>query len=392
MNTKLRVGFLMGQSEHDTLRRQTRALATQFDRAGHESEIFDLLAPSELQRFGDALSRQEFGLVVGFQAWGLNLFDSGPNIFDRAHVPYVAILADHPAYHMSRLRFASSNTAFLVQDGTHIDYIRARINEPAPVAVFRKADTYDATTRTRLSRRPVELLLMASCANPDAIASDLLDRSRFAHGIVLAGLELRTSSSSLDSRGAVHKVLSSKGIDPRALRPSQLTFLEEELDRIERATRRIATVRAIRRAPLTIWGNGWPRELNLPDHIRVQRDGFPTGLEAACRARLMLNIFPGPNSGFHDRCALGAEAGTALLSEWTAPFDHWFAMRGGAVCYTRPSDIDSLAEQLLSNEAQLEWHVARADEILRDTPRDISITTILELRDAILIRGALATL
>jgi hypothetical protein len=385
----LRVGFLMGQSQHETLRIMTESLAQQFRDAGHTAHTFDLLSPASIDEFEVHLRARAFDLIVSFQGWGLNFFDEGLNLFERAHVPYVAILGDHPLYHASRLARLGRRNGVLLMNFDQVDAFRELVKRPVPLGFFGTKKKVDRSQRADLDGRSIPFLFMGSGGDPNELRRQQRAANATVALIVEEALEERSARAPCTSLDALHHVFGARGIDATIIPQVRIAHLVEAIDRIARSERRLRIVRSIRSAPLTIWGPDWPRDIAERPNITLRDSGYPTGLAAAGRARLMLNIFPDEFAVFHDRIALAMEAGTPVLSESTPLFDRGITSRGAAFGFSDPSTIDAIASELLADTGRLELCVAAADAYEDEQRADLAVETVLSLRTEILMLDAL---
>lgn len=385
----LRVGFLMGQSQHETLRIMTESLAQQFRDAGHTAHTFDLLSPASIDEFEVHLRARAFDLIVSFQGWGLNFFDEGLNLFERAHVPYVAILGDHPLYHASRLARLGRRNGVLLMNFDQVDAFRELVKRPVPLGFFGTKKKVDRSQRTDLTGRSVPFLFMGSGGDPNGLRRQQRAANATVAVIVEEALEERSARAPCTSLDALHHVLRARGIDATIIPQLRIAHLVEAIDRIARSERRLRIVRSIRSAPLTIWGPDWPRDIAERPNITLRDSGYPTGLAAAGRARLMLNIFPDEFSVGHDRIALAWEAGTPVLSESTPLFHSYVASRGAAFEFPSAEKIDDLVPELLADEARLQACIAAADRFEDETPDSVGVDSIRALYREIMTVEAL---
>lgn len=384
----LRVGFLMGQSQNNTLRKLTETIAQQFRDAGHTATSFDLLSPASIDEFEVHLRARAFDLIVAFQGWGLNFFDDGPNLFDRAQVPYVTILGDHPMYHATRLKHLSARCAVLTLDPDHVDFVREIAPCPIVGGLFGMKDTSDYGPRVPLEKRDIPLLFMGSCGDAVGARAELGRGSPALRSILLETLEVKHGGAPIRTQDALAAVLDARGIDPRSVPRLRRAALIEDVDRIARVERRLRIIRGIEQTPLTIWGTGWPDDVRAKPNVTLVQEGFPTGGAAATRAKVLLNIFHDEFAWFHDRCGIAFATGTPLLSERTQQFESVIGGFEASAYFDDTRTIDAVARRLLGAQGAMERHIAEADKWLASCPPSLAVNIILHSLKSIALTAA----
>ncbi len=387
MTARLRVGFLMGASRGEVLRRVTERIAVEFRDEGHDAEVLDMLAPGFYELLAARLTHRSFDLVVALQGWGLDLFEEGLNAFDRGRVPYVTILGDHPSYHAHRLRFASPRNAVLVQEAAHVEAVRTIVGTRPVVGVFAFVDDEKAT-QTPLETRPEDLLFLGSCGDPDAARAELGHDCPSARPLLLEALTRRLDGEPCRTFEALERAMAARGIDRARVPPRVFARFVSDVDRIVRNQRRLNIVRAVRSTRLTIWGEGWPRDLADRSNIRVQGEGYPTGAAAASRGRLLLNIFPDDFCINHDRLGLGLRCGTPILSEANPCVAAPLVAAGVVASFRCPAELDDVAGALLRDPAALEGLRSRGNRYLTAVSGSVAVESILKAHAALTLLGA----
>ena len=389
IEAKLRVGFLMGQSQHNTLRTMTETIAQQFRDSGHTADVYDLLSSASVDQLEAKFRERAFDLMVAFQGWGLNFFDEGPNLFDRAQVPYVTILGDHPMYHASRLKHLSSRNGVLVQEEEHIEFVRRIAGNTCICGLGSITDTRDYGRRVPLEERDVGLLFMGSGGDPEAARANLGHGNASLRPLLFNLLEIRTARAPIRATDALRDVLEARGIAPESVPSALQSRILDDVERIVRAERRHRIIRTIKTTPLTIWGPDWPAVYDTLPNVTVRREGYPTGAAAACRSRLLLNIFPDEFSTGHDRISLARATGTPLLTETNAFVDPWLVQRGAAAGFWPGESIDDLATSLLADPERLVTMTKCADSLGDQSAVLPAVETIMNAYTAIRTLSAL---
>ena len=374
----------MGQSQHNTLRNMTETIAQQFRDAGHTADVYDLLSSTSVDQLEAKFRDRAFDLMVAFQGWGLNFFDEGPNLFDRAQVPYITILGDHPMYHASRLKHLSSRNAVLLLDADHVSFVQGLASCPVVAGPFALKDTADYGPRVPLSARDVPLLFMGSCGDPAAMRAELGKHPAVLRSILLETLEIKTESAPIRTTDALGNALAARGIDHKLVPVLRRATMMESVDRIARAERRLRIIRGIRETPLTIWGPGWPDDIGAKRNVTLVPKGFPTGAAAAKRARVLLNIFQDEFAIFHDRCALAMCTWTPVLSDRTPAFVESYETLGRAFCYSDGPDIDSVLTVRLHDDGWLDSIATEGHASVEAAPDSASVNCILKAFRALL--------
>jgi hypothetical protein len=270
-----------------------------------------------------------------------------------------------------------------------VDDFHALVARPVPLGFWGMKAGVDRTARIPLDKRPVPFLFIGSAGDPADMRRTLRENSPFIADIVEAALEERGATAASTSVRALEVVFANRGLDSSRFGRSRIARLIESVDRIARVERRLRVVRAIRRAPLTIWGPGWPADIGLQPNITLLTEGYPTGLDAVSRATLMLNIFPDEFSTYHDRVALAVQAGTPVLSEFADRFHEWVVKHGAAFDFRTPGEIDSMALALLTDMPRLRASVAAADACEDAAPATMATDALLGLYEKILLMDAI---
>src|SRR5687768_8402359 len=97
----MRIAILSGTSRYDALEAFVQGLVAALKRQGHEVLSLGILDPARDEVLMSRAPPVQF--AISFNARGVELRQGARPYFDAIGVPLVAIMVDHPFYHLGRI-------------------------------------------------------------------------------------------------------------------------------------------------------------------------------------------------------------------------------------------------------------------------------------------------
>ena len=155
-----------GRFRYDAVNVFVEEIAAGLGALGRETVVMDLAVDSERSRIEAELARP-FECIVAFGAIGTRPrgVPAGTHMYDRLPAPYLAVLVDHPSYHLDR--FTIDNMILTCYDRSHVSFVKKYFGGRKRVAFLPHGGSM-AGSGPPADSRPIEILFPGTYADPDA--------------------------------------------------------------------------------------------------------------------------------------------------------------------------------------------------------------------------------
>jgi hypothetical protein len=305
----MRICCIDGASQYDALTSFLDGVAAGFEACGQD--VIRMGAVEAIETSAERAPRCD--LVFSFAGIGMEL---------RWDVPFLTWLVDNPVSMPMITELQVGRDGVLVVAGEHEQVVRTFLNFDLAAGFLPHGVTINeaaGTPRFDDDARPIDVLLCGSAefrpqprveASTEALGktleqlTDLAEQRLYGHVRRLEPSRLFRDAAATD---LPYQTTLHRNIAPL------LAWLDEHL----RTKRRIACVRALDAAGVTVHlvGNGWDRVEDLVHAQKLGPVAFSNVDALARTAKVLLNVGPLFNLGWHERIPLGMATGASVLTE-----------------------------------------------------------------------------
>jgi len=322
--------FILGESRYGAARANQRHLMGAFGALGHRVEMVDMMRVDH----GPVILQQVLNAVETFQpnfifTYGqlLDLEIAGRPFAEVIGRPHIAMISDHPAKHMDRLKAFNPLQGLYFLDEGHTTFARAMLNEPEfglletmPAGANLPDDgaVIDTSAEAFAARRDIDILFAGSMydfepypwAKMPPIFRMIMDRAlelAREHRVAVAHEMIDQASK---------EVLSPHG----STLPKDAYWAAGHVSEILNAERRWALMQLLAKAglPVTVAGDGWARrQYRLKSFKFIGAVGADEMPALNARARIVINANRNFDAGAHDRLFSAMGNGAAVVSDYS---------------------------------------------------------------------------
>ncbi len=307
-NAMATVIFFKGKSQYNVIRVHLDVDAALLRARGHTVHIIeDFKDPDLLKRLSEA------DLIVGYQGWGWEMrLSDGRLALASLPTPYLALMGDHPAYHLARVTAMAPHHHLVLCSQANVRFAQDYLKVPG--SVYLGLPTYSAPPPFSWDGRDVEILVAGSIGPVEEILStpglDDTGRKALKEGYRLWRHDHlgRTDTFFLFLSTVGAPIVDRKGPD-YALQMATL------FDQYCRRSYRLEIVRKLKHFPLTLVGSGW-RKLckGLGKNFRfIDTMGYEKYQNLLRRTKISINNIA-PHFDFHERITDAAANGAAVVT------------------------------------------------------------------------------
>ncbi len=303
-----RIVFFKGKNQYNVISAHIDSDAVLLRAAGHDVEVVDdFKDPDLLTRLKAA------DLIVGYQGWGWEMrLSDGRLLLETLKAPFVAMLGDHPAYHLPRIKCMAAHHHVFVCSMANARFAAEILDVPG--SVYLGLPTYSNPPDFTWQGRDIDILVAGSIDAPETIlkAPGLDDAGR---KIIRDGYRVwrqedqgRTDTFELFLTRLGADMVEGKGFD-YALSVAVL------FDQYCRRSYRLEMVRKLKDFPLTLVGSGWKKLCKgLGKNFRfIETLGYEKYHALLRRSKIAINVLA-PHFDFHERIVDGAANGAAVVT------------------------------------------------------------------------------
>jgi hypothetical protein len=357
-----RVILFKGRFQYDAVNTFVDELAAGLAALGRETVLIDLAADSERSRIEAELTRP-FECIVAFAAIGTlpRHVAAGPPMYDHLSAPYVAVLIDHPSYHLDR--FTIDNMILTCYDRTHVAFLRKYFGGKKRVEFLPHGGSAAGDDGPAPDSRPIGILFPGTYADPDAeyanlrqsLAPDVFDIMDFV-------VERLLVSDGEPMEVALSAVLSAEGREDEWTRFCPYLLLVESF---VKPYKRMEVLRRLDGAGLAveILGNHWPESLFRHHRIQPARH-YSDVLRLMRRSKMVLNMGFVPD-GSHERVFSALLNGALPVSDGNPYLEESFPHEGDMLLFrwTQLDELPARIEALLNDRTSLAGYPSRATQL-----------------------------
>ncbi|MGI9862418.1 glycosyltransferase [Moorella naiadis] len=353
-----KVVIYKGQSQYDVLRIFADQLTGAFQSLGKDVDIVDFLAPDSSMRLQEAFAGP-IELVIAFNAIGIDFRLGAKSLYDAREVPFVAIMVDHPVYHLQRLEQEVENLIIACVDRSHVNFINNYFSFQKSSIFLPHGGCYVSQGSINPNQQPrdIDVLFGGSFADPDILRNLWNDPKNLLTNLLNDIADFLLTQDCLSIEEGADQVLAARGIYLSYELTRKFILLLPLVDKYIRAYRRLACLKTLARSGLKveIYGSNWESAGLDGNFIIHQAISFPEMLNLMQRARIVLNIGPNFPDGSHERVFSAMLNGAVAVSDYNKFYAQEFVNGENIILYSW-TKLDTLPDQvagLLSRQDKL---------------------------------------
>lgn len=304
---------------------------------------------------------------------GLLPDDQGRFFCDMIQIPHVAYLVDSPNSYVPLTR---SNYSIIISvDQFGVDFFKGLgFNR----LLFLPYGIESTLKPDEDSKREYSVVLLSSCIDYEGLVASWEEK----YGAVLKKVMEETAEEALVDTtvpyytvfvSALDRHMSQMGaIDPRKL---DVVSMLEEVEMFIRGKDRVDLIRAIKDAPVDIFGSaygskGWGKYLVGKKNVTVHDPvPFEQALEIMKHAKILLNSSPWMRYGVHERVLAGFACGALVISDENPYLCNCFEDGKSIVLYqhSRLDKANHRVNEYLESEVKRKEIAAKGREVVMDS-------------------------
>jgi hypothetical protein len=349
-----------GRFAYDAVNVFVDELAAGLAALGRETVLIDLTVDSQRSRIETELARP-FECIVAFGAIGTRPrnIPAGSHMYDRLQGPYVAVLVDHPSYHLDR--FTIDNMILTCYDRTHVSFVRKYFGGRKRVAFLPHGGSM-AGSGPAADSRPIGILFPGTYADPDAeYASLRASLPEHVFDIMDFVVERLLLSDGEPMEDALSAVLSAEGREDEWPR---LCLHLPAIEAFVKPYKRMEVLRRLDHAGLAVELLGsWPESL-FRHHRMRPTCSYGDMLRLMQQSKLVLNMGFVPD-GSHERVFSALLNGALPVSDGNPFLEESFS-RDADMLFFRWTKLDELPGRVaavLDDRVSLAGYPSRAAQL-----------------------------
>lgn len=301
----------VGEENQGVLSWASRLMCDQFTARGYETAVINLKdAARGMATVRELVERHRFDFAFAFAGIGAGMNIGGQSAWDMMRVPFISLMADHPAYNPELHAVKSAYVGRIYRVRDFFDTQQRYLPAPGPsLCLPPQYQANPAPVEGAWCYRPYEIVYLKNGFDPAAIARQWGHCEAKLQSVLwdcIGYCETRTDVLIADV------VARRIGLPPEALRETNVNFwvivrLVDEYLRSQRMTRMASFLKTV---PALIVGDGWDYLDKTDSKAR-----FVPAIDAAqvprlyTQAKLMVNTNPYFDHSVHERVLYALTAG-----------------------------------------------------------------------------------
>lgn len=312
-----------------------------------------------LNKILETFSNTLVDVVIDFGAVGSHIKFNNECVYNITNSLYLAVIVDHPAYHIQKLSENIKNFLCCFNDKQHVDYINEILPNHHKISFFLPHGGLTSNIEENNQIKNIEDykkqksidIVFAGTFNKDITKkwSEIIDFPKYI-------LDETCEELINDDYSSVHKVFSKicnkYKVKFSTIGKVQLSGILIEIINYIRSVKRVELIKRIAKSGLniTICGNGW--ENFAKEHKNINYVGaldIKDNLELIKKAKVLVNVTPNFTDGSHERVFTGMLNNTVIFSDKSRYYDEFFEDEENILYYSFNSledDIKKLKEIL----------------------------------------------
>lgn len=337
------------------------------EKKGHNVIIVDSKKEKNntLNKILETFSNTLVDVVIDFCAAGSQIKFNNECVYNITNSLYLAVIVDHPAYHVERLSENIKNFLCCFNDKQHVIYANEILPNHHKISFFLPhgglKKTFDEDSKiNNISKykKQKSIDIVFAGTYQENIDKKWAEENVFPKYILDETCEKLIN----DDYGSVHQTFNNicdkYGIKFSTFGKVQLSGILIEIIDYVRSIRRVELIKTIVNSGLTITicGNGW--EDFVKEHKNINYVGtldIKDNLELIKKAKVLVNVTPNFTDGSHERVFTGMLNNTVLFSDRSRYYDEFFENEKDILYYSFNSldkDIEKL-KAILSDDKKL---------------------------------------
>lgn len=365
----MRVILYKGQSQYGALRTHVDQLAKAFKLVGHTSIVIDLLKNDAIEQLQKELNIG-CNFVISFNGIGIDLKVGKKSVYDIVNIPFMAILVDHPLYHISRLDTKINKLVITCLDYKHLDFLTYFYEENHfKVKTFLLpggnvgVSPNNKTLEEFLEKRKIPLLFTGSFRgiprklwreNENLTLTEIIDDI----------CEYFLSEEYVSVEEAFDHVLREKKIYLSLEQEAKIKlYIIQQVLTYAQSYRRYQCLETIAKAgiPIEIYGSGWEEWASNWSSVKYNELGtVKNTLELLSKTRLCLNVNNNFVSGGHERVFNSMINGAPVITDRSLYYNEEFVEGKDIITYSW-NNLDQIADKINDylEKPELLWRIAQ---------------------------------
>ena len=334
----------------------SEALAAEFQKAGHETVIFN--AAKEPLESMERFRGERFDAVIDFNSVlpKVTTEDNTP-FLNTIDAPFFNVLLDHPLYHHNVLKQDLNNYHVLCLDENHRSYLSTFYPHLKSVHLFPMTGS-PAVPEIPYEKKDLPLLFTGSYTSPAEVLDAIKKIPDFMQEQIHMLIDRMEDDPALTIEAAAQELFSDTIVTELFPLHMQSFFLA---DTFLRASVRDRILHALVSSglPLTLCGNGYEKApfYGEKNAVFLPEVPFPETFPLMARAKMTLNILPLFKGGVHDRVFSAMLNGSAVLTDQSTWLSSHFRQNEQLFFYDYGKEaleaLPDLIGSLLSSEDEI---------------------------------------
>lgn len=292
-----RIVIYKGRYLYDAVNVFGEELADAFRQLGRTVEFIDLTRRETLAADLRESFARPFDFILSFGGVGCEFTVKGRSVYDLLPSPFVAVLVDHPFYHVSRLTMR--NRVVTCFDRSHLRFLQTRLGDGR--CGFLPHGGCSAMDVDDDGDRPMDILYAASYIDHEDFARQITRFRPPVRHVLERGVKILLNSHALPIEDALSLALDEAGLGADDERFDDFVKFLPVLDGVNRGVKRSGVLDVLDRAGIVVdvFGQGWPKD-RFQNHRIHPPVPFKETLRLMRQAKLVLNTAWVPD-GSHER-------------------------------------------------------------------------------------------
>ncbi|MGQ9825978.1 MAG: glycosyltransferase family protein [Desulfotomaculales bacterium] len=256
--------------------------------------------------------------MAAFNAMGIDFTVENRSLYDFLGVPFVALMVDHPMYHIQRLSSDAKNLIVTFVDRTHLNFMSNYFSYQKNSFFLPHGGCYVPGSQSKqYNDREIAVLYAGSYDNPDKYRQTWMNSFPVLAGLMDDIVEVALAHHDVPLVDIVAEVFAYKGVCLDQIASKSFVSLLPLVDKFIRARRREAVLNRLSRmkTKICLFGTGWDQFAHNGHLLYLGNANFTQVLESMGKARVVMNVNPNFPDGSHERVFSAMLNGAVCLSD-----------------------------------------------------------------------------
>lgn len=337
------------------------------EKKGHNVIIVDEKKEKNntLNKILETFSNTLVDVVIDFGAIGSHIKFNNECVYNITNSLYLAVIVDHPAYHIQKLSENIKNFLCCFNDKQHVIYANEILPNHHKISFFLphgglKKTFEEDSKMNNISKykKQKSINIVFAGTYQENIDKKWAEENGFPKYILDEICEELINQDYSIVHKTFNQVCTKYGIKFSTFGKVQLPSTLVEIISYVRSVKRVELIKKIAKSGLniTICGNGW--ESFVKEHKNINYIGalnIKENLELIKKAKVLINVTPNFTDGSHERVFTGMLNNTVVFSDKSRYYDEFFEDEKNILYYSFNSldeDIEKL-KNILKDDKKL---------------------------------------